>query len=102
MMRAELVWTGGAERDLQEIYERMFDLAGEDAATKFMGSLDQSIGLLREFPEIAPVFVVPFRRLLVGKGPHGVFYSIQPRGVIIHAVQDLRQNPESILRRLGL
>lgn len=101
-MSAELVWTGGAERDLQEIYEHMFDGAGEDLAAEFMQTVDKSVGLLREFPEIAPVFIAPIRRLLVGKGRHGVFYSIQPRGVIIHAVQDLRQNPESILRRLGL
>ena len=41
-----------------------------------------------------------YRRLLVPQFPYGVFYSIEASRLIVTAVIDIRQDPQTILRRL--
>jgi hypothetical protein len=40
------------------------------------------------------------RRLVVSKTPLGVFYALAGRRVLVAAILDLRQSPESIQKRL--
>lgn len=94
----DVVWTRAAEADLQAAYEEIeetFEGGGEG----FLLLIDASIQLLREFPEMAPHFMGPFRRLVIKNGRHGLFYAIEDRGVILHALADLRKNPEELKRR---
>lgn len=66
----------------------------------FMRHLDATFARIRRFPESAPVFHPPFRRVLVPSFPYGVFYAIEGKRLVVVGVMDLRQNPESIQRRL--
>jgi plasmid stabilization system protein ParE len=97
MMR-EVVWTRGAEADLQSIYDELEDLS-PGTGDRFLELLDAAIELLRQFPEMARIFEEPFRRLVVKDGRHGLFYTIEARGIILHAVEDLRRDPEELRRR---
>lgn len=48
------------------------------------------------------VHSAPFRRKLVsGHYQFGVFYILESKRLIVHAIIDLRKDPEQILKRLG-
>jgi plasmid stabilization system protein ParE len=94
----DIVWTRAAEADLQALYECLEDLkigAGDD----FLSLIDASLQLLRQFPEIAPVFDAPFRRLVLNNRRHGLFYCIEGKRIVLHAVADLRRNPDELRER---
>lgn len=40
------------------------------------------------------------RRLVIGNTGFGVFYTVEDRGIIIHALVHLSQHPESIRARI--
>ena len=95
----EVVWTRAAESDLQEIFAQL-DEVQEGSGQRFLSLMDAALELLRQFPEMAPPFDPPFRRLVLNAGRHGLFYAVEPRGIILHAVADLRRDPEELRRRL--
>jgi plasmid stabilization system protein ParE len=65
--------------------------------------VDRALSDLAEFPEIGARFQVPFRRKLVpGFYDFGVFYVIEGSRILVHAILNLRQDPEAIRRCLGL
>ena len=97
----ELVFLWSADADIQaafDYYESFQPGRGE----LFMHHLDVAVGYLKTFPELAPSFAGAYRRLLVPRFPYGVFYSVIGNRIIICAVMDLRQNPDTIRRRLGV
>jgi hypothetical protein len=51
---------------------------------------------IAELPESAPIYTGEFRRLLVRRFEHGVFYRIQGTRIVVTAVLDLRQDPAAI------
>ena len=97
----ELIFLRGAESDLIEIYSRYLDRSAE-AADRFYEFTDSRLDLLQISPELAPVYESPYRRLVLGRYPYEVFYSIENRRIVIAAILDLRQNPQQIRKRLGL
>src|SRR5687767_3173885 len=54
----DVVWTRAAEADLQSVYEEI-EKSSESSTEKFLTLVDASIELLRQFPEMAPVFQKP-------------------------------------------
>ena len=98
----EIVWKWGAEDDLLRIFAELEERrigSGE----QFTLRLDAVLQNLRSYPSLAPVFELPMRRLVVGNTGYGVFYTVEKRGIIIHALVHLSQHPESIrskIRRL--
>lgn len=94
------VWTLGAEADVQRLYEQQ-ERREEESGELFYKEVLSSIQLLEVFPEIGPVvYRDEIRRVLVYKRHFGLFYVVEPRGIILHALLDLRQDPQSIMRRL--
>jgi len=99
-MPNEVVWTNGAEEDLRWVYKWLEDTT-EGSGDRFVHALDGGLSLVRDFPEIAAVYDWPIRRLVIKGGRFGMFYVSEPRGIIVIAVQDLRQDPEFIARILS-
>ena len=97
----ELILLLRADADIQAAFER-YEEWQEGRGVIFLRHLDAAFELLRAHPEIAPVFKHGHRRLLVAGFPFGIFYSIEGNRIIVAGVADLRQDPEAILRRLGL
>ena len=89
----------GAETDIQRIYNRLTN-SRDGAGDEFMDRLDGVFHLLSAFPELGPMRNLGFRRILVPGHVFGVYYQIEDRGVMVHAIVDLRQNPEWIERNL--
>ena len=72
----------------------------EGAGTDFVQKLDFTLANLRRHPEIAPMFEEPVRRLVIGSTGYGLFYCVEPRGIIVHALVHLSKNPETIRARI--
>lgn len=51
-----------------------------------MRHLDAALTLLRQQPEIAPVYAGRYRRMLIRDFPYGIFYAVQPRRIVIAAI----------------
>jgi plasmid stabilization system protein ParE len=106
-MARDIVWTAGAERDLLALHRILFDVGGAD--DKFIYRLLEmplrsALELIREHPQIAPrVSGSPRlrRRILSPQNRYGLFYAVENRGIVIHALLDLRQDPRMIRKRLG-
>jgi hypothetical protein len=72
----------------------------EEAGVRFVGNLDFTLGNLRAHPEMAPMFEEPVRRLVIGSTGFGLFYSVEARGIIVHALIHLSRDPERIPERI--
>ena len=66
-----------------------------------IGRLDACLGPLSEHPESAPIFEGGTRRLVMRGYPFGIFFAVEGGRLMVQAILDLRQSPESIRRRLG-
>ena len=94
----DVVWTRAAESDLQSVFDELESVA-DGTGDQFLLLINSAIDLLKQFPEMAPIFKRPIRRLLLRDGRHGLFYAVEARGIILHAVADLRRDPEELRRR---
>ncbi len=95
----ELIILAGAEREILEAYVKL-DGFQDGLGERFEQRVEETLSLIVAHPKIGPVFRGETRRRLVRGFPHAIFYEIEPRRIIVHAVLDLRQSPESIIRRL--
>ena len=95
----EIVPLLSADLDIQSAYDYYEDCR-EGLGIVFMHRLDEAFGQLRIFPESGRIVHGDYRRLLVPGFPFGVFYTVEPRGVIVSGVLDTRQDPEALMRRL--
>lgn len=89
----EIVLLQGAQADLLEAYSRFGGGLYEAA--------DAALEQIRQFPESAPVFHRNYRRKVIYRYPFGIFYDTHGKRLFVKAVLDLRQDPSTILKRLG-
>jgi plasmid stabilization system protein ParE len=95
----EIVWKQGAENDLLQIFAELEDRR-DTLGEEFVLRLDATLETLRVHPAMSPMFEEPVRRLVVGSTGYGLFYSVEPRGIIIHALIHLSRSPETIRARI--
>ena len=95
----EVVWKQGAENDLLEIFSNLEEHE-QGLGERLVERLDFTLAHLRQHPEMAPIFELPVRRLVIGSTGFGVFYSFESRGIIVHALVHLARNPETIRARV--
>jgi plasmid stabilization system protein ParE len=98
---SELLILSRAEADVLEVQARLEEVL-PGLGNRFNARAEEALDRLLVFPESGPVYSAPFRRLLIRDFPHGIFYIIEGRRIVVHAVLDLRQVPRDIARRLGL
>ena len=95
----EVLWLAGADDELQEIFN-LLEARREGRGREFMKAVENELAWLRDFPESRPPHLAPFRQRRVPDTPYGIFYTSEARGLIVHALLDLRQDPRAIYRRL--
>ncbi len=88
-----------ADQDIQSAFNR-YEEFQEGRGEVFMRQLDAALTLLRQHPDIAPVYGGRYRRMLIRDFPYGIFYEVQPKRIVVGAIMDLRQDPETIRRKL--
>ncbi len=62
----------------------------------FLDCVELVLMEIREMPKRFPVLHGSFHRALLSRFPFAVFYTIEEREIIIHAVFDTRQNPAKL------
>jgi plasmid stabilization system protein ParE len=89
-----------AEIDLQELYSRLLEI-NPGRAGEFQESVEIALRDLESHPRLGSNFGGRYRRILLLPLPIGIFYSVEGNRIFIHAVLDVRQDPDAIRRRLG-
>jgi plasmid stabilization system protein ParE len=97
---SEVVLLAGAEIHFHEVYAQLA-VHGFARAERFDNVVQEAFQQLAAYPRSAPEFIGKYRRLLLGEFPFALYYIIEGERIFIHALLDIRQSPESILRRLG-
>ena len=96
----EVVLLLSAERDLQEAYNWVEEhRRGREQF--FLQDVELRLEHLKRFPLIGPLYRGRYRRLLIPRYPFGIFYVVESNRIVIHAVPDLRQDPEKIRERFS-
>jgi len=96
----EVVFLLAAERDLQEAYNWVEEhRRGREQF--FLQDVELSLEHLKRYPLIGRLYRDRYRRLLVRRYPFGIFYVAELNRIVIHAVLDLRQDPEKIRARFS-
>ena len=93
----EVVLLLSAERDLQEAYNWVEEHR-HGREQYFLQDVDSRLEHLKMFPLIARLYRGRYRRLLIPRYPFGIFYVVESNRIVIHAILDLRQDPEEIQR----
>jgi plasmid stabilization system protein ParE len=96
----EVVLLLAAERDLQEAYNWVEEhRPGREQF--FLQAVGLRLEHLKRFPLIGLLYRGRFRRLLIPRYPFGIFYVVESNRIVLHAVLDLRQDPEKIRERFS-
>ncbi len=95
----EVIFTLGAQIDLQELYMNFEDRAS-GRGDLFLAAVNRSISLLNRFPKLGPRHFRTARRLVFFRGNFGIFYVIEGKRILVHIVADLRGSPSVLAFRL--
>lgn len=96
-----IVYLAGADSDVQTAYEQCGGLDTERAEL-FLERLHRACQLLDENPAMGSRYGDRLWRLKLRGFPYGIFYTITGPRIFVSAVLDLRQDPATLHRRLGL
>lgn len=99
-MSLRIEFLAGAASDLLGIHRDISEFS-ESHPEAFSFRLDRRLAQLAKFPEMGPVFSKQYRRLVLGKFPYAVFYSISGERIFIHAIFHLQLHPLLIQNRLS-
>jgi plasmid stabilization system protein ParE len=96
----EVVFVARAQEDLFAAWDR-YEQIGTGLGDAFEEAVAAALDQAARFPESAPVYHQPFRRLLVRQFQFGIFYAVEGRRLVVRALLDLRQDADEIQKRLG-
>ncbi len=94
----EVVWTSEAEAQLQYFFA-ILDHEAASVAIDWLAAVEARVALLPQFPEMAPLWHPPFRRLLIAR-KLGLFYAIHGQRIFLSGIYPLSMSPEKIRARL--
>lgn len=88
----EIRWHPEAEDELYRSVEFYEDKAG-GLGLEFLDHVEQSLGIVQEYPEVGPEFTSGIRRWLVRRFPFEVVYSVQTDVIYVLALKHQHQEP---------
>jgi toxin ParE1/3/4 len=96
----EVVFLLSAEQDLHKAYIWVEEHRhGREQI--FLQDLELQLEHLKRFPLVGRIYRGRYRRLLISRYPFGIFYVAESNRIVVHAILDLRQDPEKIQERLS-
>jgi plasmid stabilization system protein ParE len=72
-----------------------------EGESSFLQDVELRLEHLQKFPLIGRLYRGRYRRLLIPRYPSGIFYVVESNRIVVHAVPDLRQDPEKIRERFS-
>ncbi|WP_395740043.1 type II toxin-antitoxin system RelE/ParE family toxin [Prosthecobacter sp.] len=94
----EIIWTAGAGRELQEVFEQLED-ARENSGLGLIAEVQRMLALLSAQPHMGSFFEKPARKLLVANR-YGIIYSPEDRGVVVLSFVDMRRDLQPLRKRI--
>ena len=98
-------WSILASTRIQEVYDYLFDVAGERTARKITGKIENHVKKLSANPRVGQKEVmlegekIEYRYLV--EGNYKIIYRIEDDNVTISTLFDCRQNPERMKEEDG-
>jgi plasmid stabilization system protein ParE len=96
----EVVFLLSAEQDLQKAYSWVEERR-QGREQIFLQDVELQLEHLKRFPLVGRIYRGRYRRLLISRYPFGIFYVAESNRIVVHAILDLRQDPEKIRERLS-
>ncbi|MBL7129528.1 MAG: type II toxin-antitoxin system RelE/ParE family toxin [Ignavibacteria bacterium] len=97
-MKYKLLIRSCAEQDITEAvlwYEKRLKGLG----ARFLFSVDATIQSIQRNPRAYPKVYKNYRRALLQRFPHGIYYLIKNEVIIVIAVYHEKRNPEDWMKR---
>lgn len=92
MTRRFVALSPEAEREAHEVYNWYWD-RNPDAGRRFEADYDAALNRLIEAPEQGPEIERGVRRLLLGRFPYALLYTLETERVLVVAVMHTRRRP---------
>ena len=99
-----IVWTIQAQEDLEALYQ-YWQLVNADYATRLYNRLIDEAEVLLTFPKVGAQerllahCLGDYRSLVAGKY-HKLVYTIEGEDIVVHAVWDCRQAPDTLIKKI--
>lgn len=90
-----LRYTDRAINDL-EIAFQWYEAQRRRLGFEFLDCVEASIETIQQMPDLYAIHHEHFRRALVRRFPFAVFYTIEDKEIVVHAIFDNRQDPEKL------
>ena len=68
--------------------------------SEFLLSFESALDRICEYPEIYPIRFDSFRRILIARFPHAVYFECDENVVLVHCAFHCAQDPARLQRRL--
>ena len=91
-MTAAVRFTSAAEQDLTAAF-LWYEEQSAGLGTRFMAQVDDLLARVAETPREFPEAMSGYRRALLHRFPYGIYFSIDPDEVRVHAVLNLHRDP---------
>ena len=102
-IKYKVVILESAERDLQNIYDFVFDSDGERRANSVLSKLRSAVLSLERMPEKCPVLELKIKESLncrkLTRNPFNILFRIRDGSVIVYAVFDVRRDYRYVLNQ---
>jgi plasmid stabilization system protein ParE len=95
----EITFLAGAEADLFAAWAR-YEGVSPGLGDRFEAEVRAGLARIVELPESVPVYAGEFRRLLVRRFEHGIFYRVHGARIVVTAVLDLGKQTRRYARPL--
>jgi plasmid stabilization system protein ParE len=92
-MTLPIVFRRGVERDLAAAF-RWYEAQRAGLGEEFLAAARSSFESIQSHPEIYALVHGEVRRIVLSRFPYAVFYTIQPRRVLVLAVLHTARDPK--------
>jgi plasmid stabilization system protein ParE len=93
-MSRGLVLRPEAENDIATAAQWYEEQGSSKLSLDFRSALDQTFSSIKDNPELYARAYRSLRRALLRRFPYGVFYVLQPEGIVVLAVLHTSRNPK--------
>lgn len=90
-----LIYTGRAKHDIESAFA-WYERQRLGLGFEFLDCLEVAVRHIIDFPESCQVVYRDFRRCVIRRFPFSIFFTMEVKTIVVHAVFDNRQNPKKL------
>ena len=81
-----------AKREIRDAFA-WYEEQESGLGAAFLSEMDSALARIKQYPESCPIYRDNVRRVLLGRFPYAVWYSIESKGIVVFAVTHLHRRP---------